>query len=86
MRKKKVKVLFIQYVQLFCDLMNYSLPGSSVHGILQARFLEWVVFSSPGDLPYRGIQPRSPEWQADSLPSKPPGKPNLEMYCIKIYE
>ena len=27
------------------DTMNYSLPGSSVHGISQARILEWVVIS-----------------------------------------
>ena len=30
----------------FCDLMDFSPPGSSVHGILQARILEWVVISS----------------------------------------
>ena len=30
-------------VQLFCDSMNCSPPGSSVHGILQARVLERVV-------------------------------------------
>ena len=29
-----------------CDPINYSLPGSSVHGISQARILEWVVISS----------------------------------------
>ena len=29
-----------------CDLMDYSPPGSSVHGILQARILEWVAMSS----------------------------------------
>ena len=29
----------------FCDPMDCSLPGSSVHGILQARILEWVVIS-----------------------------------------
>ena len=29
----------------FCDPMNCSLPGSSVHGILQARILEWVAIS-----------------------------------------
>ena len=29
------------------DPMNYSLPGSSVHGILQARILEWAAISSP---------------------------------------
>ena len=34
-------------VQL-CDPMGYSLPGSSVHGILQERILEWVAISSSG--------------------------------------
>ena len=29
-----------------CDPMDYSSPGSSVHGILQARILEWVAISS----------------------------------------
>ena len=29
-----------------CDPMNYSPPGSSVHGILQARILEWVAMLS----------------------------------------
>ena len=31
--------------------MDCSLPGSSVHGISQARILEWLPFPSPGDLP-----------------------------------
>ena len=31
-------------VQFFCDTMDFSPPGSSVHGILQARILEWVAF------------------------------------------
>ena len=40
-------------------------------GILQARILEWVVMlSSPGHLPNPGIEPRSPQLQADFLPSK----------------
>ena len=30
-------------VWLFCDPVDCSLPGSSVHGILQARILEWVA-------------------------------------------
>ena len=30
----------------FCNPMGYSLPGSSVHGIFQARILEWVAISS----------------------------------------
>ena len=28
-----------------CDLMDFSLPGSSVHGILQAKVLGWVIIS-----------------------------------------
>ena len=32
-------------IWLFCDVMNYSPSGSSVHGILQARVLEWVAIS-----------------------------------------
>ena len=32
---------------------------------------------SPGDLPYPGIESRSPALQADSLPLEPSGKPNL---------
>ena len=49
-----------------CDPMDYSLPGSSVHGIFQAGILEWVAIS-PGDLPNPGIEPRSPALQEDSL-------------------
>ena len=49
--------------------------NSTVHGILQARILEWVAFPSPGDIPNPGIKPRSPTLQADSLLSDPPGKP-----------
>ena len=53
-----------------CNPMDYT-----VHGILQARILEWVAFPFPGDLPNPGIKPRSPALQVDSLPAEPPGKP-----------
>ena len=36
-----------------------------------------LLFPSPGDLPGPGIKPVFPILQADSLPSEPPGKPNL---------
>ena len=36
--------------------MVCSPPGSSVHGIFQVRILEWLPFSSPGDLPDVGIK------------------------------
>ena len=54
--------------------VDCSLPGFSVHGVLQGGILEWVVISSPGDLPDLGIKLRSPAFQADSLSSEPPGK------------
>ena len=46
----------------------------TVHGILQARILEWVAFPFSRDLPNPGIEPRSPTLQADSLPAELPGK------------
>ena len=45
----------------------------AVHGILQARILEWVAVPlSLGDLPNPGIKPRSPVLQVNSLPAEPP--------------
>ena len=44
-----------------CDPVNYSLPGSSVHAIFQARMLERVaIFPPTGDLPDPQIEPMSP--------------------------
>ena len=40
-----------------CDSTGCSPRGSSVHGILQARILGWLLFPSPGDLPDLGIEP-----------------------------
>ena len=51
-----------------CDPVDCSSPGSSVHGISQARVLEWaaIFFSRESSQPR--IKPTSPLWQADSLP------------------
>ena len=54
--------------------MDCSLSGSSIHGIFQARILEWVAFPAPGDPPDPRIEPVSPALQADSLLSELPGK------------
>ena len=56
--------------------MHYSPPGSSVHGILQARILEWLPCPPAGDLADPGIEHRSPALQADSLLAEPQGKPS----------
>ena len=48
----------LQSYPILCDPMDYSPPGSSVHGILQARILDWVAIPSSGDLSDPGIKPR----------------------------
>ena len=50
-------------------LMDCSPPGSSVHGILQARILEWVAMPSllQGIFPTQGSNQHLLHWQADSL-------------------
>ena len=58
-----------------CDRMDYT-----VHGILQARILEWVAVPSPGDLPNPGIEPNS-ALQAGSLPTEPSG---MSSFCLKV--
>ena len=50
------------------DPVNCSPPGSSVHGIFQARTLEWVAIPTPGDLPEPGIEPTSPTLAGKFLP------------------
>ena len=59
----------LQSCLTLCDSMDYSLPGFSAHGILQARILERVAISfSRGSSPSRD-QTGSPALQADFLPS-----------------
>ena len=52
------------------DPMDCSPPGSSVHGISQARILEWVAISFS-----RGSSRPRDRTQTDSSPPEPPGKP-----------
>ena len=41
-------------------------------------------FPSPGDLPYPGIKPQSPELQANSLPFEPPGRPTHILHSTAL--
>ena len=69
------------------DPIDCSPRGSSVHGILQARILEWVAMPPPGDLPNPRIEPMSlclVHWQAGSLPLAPPGNSQNLQYKICI--
>ena len=58
-------------------------PWTRVHGILQARVLEWVAFPFSRGLPNPGIKPRSPALQEDSLPVEPPIKPCAH-HCLEL--
>ena len=77
------KVEAAQSCLTLCDPLDCSLPGSSVHGILQTRILEWV------SIPFS----RRFSWPRDRthvsyiagrffLPSEPPGKPKLLFLII----
>ena len=54
----------------------------TVHGILQARILEWVAYPFSSRTPIPGIKLGSPTLQADSLPAELPGKP---MFFSSLY-
>ena len=65
--KGKVKSESVSHsvVSNSCDPMDYSPPGSSVHGILQARTLSGLPCLSPGESSQPGIEPGSPTWQVE---------------------
>ena len=69
-KPRVLEVLEVQSHPTLCDPMDRSMPGSSVHGILQARILEWVAIPFSRDLPNPAIKPRSPALQVDSSQSE----------------
>ena len=88
---KLIKFSYIAYT--LCDPMDCSPPGSSVHGILQTRILEWIAipFSRGSSQPRDRTQVSC--LQANSLPSEPPGtlhciyhKSNSKRACAKKEE
>ena len=66
--------------------MNCSPPGSSVHGISQARILEWVAFPSPVDPPNLGMEPESPALQTDSLLGSHQGSPMWIYWALSVFK
>ena len=78
------KELVTQLCPTLCDPMDGSPPDSSVHGIFQARILEWVAIS----FSRRSSQPRDQTWslslQADSLRTKWRGKPFTLMMSLYL--
>ena len=74
-------------LQTLCSPMDYSPSGSSVHGILQARILEWVALPSSRGSSWLKIEPTSPSipaLQADSLPLSHGGSPNIHSTVCQL--
>ena len=67
---QKVKVKLTQLCPTLCDPKDYT-----VHGILQVRILEWVVFPFSRESSQPEIEPRSPPLPMDSSPAEPQGNP-----------
>ena len=77
-----MKVKVAQSCPILFHPMDYT-----VHGILQARILEWVVFPFSRGSSHPGIEPRSPILQADSLPAEPSGKPkNTGVHSLSLLQ
>ena len=68
--------LVTQLCPTLCDRIDYSLPGSSIHGNSPDKMtavgfhISIQLGRSPGDLPNPGFEPRSPTLHVDSLPSE----------------
>ena len=60
-----------------CDPVDCSPPGSSLHGISQARILQWVAFLLQGIAPTQGLNQCLVHWKTDSLPLNRLGNPVL---------
>ena len=71
----KVKVKSLSRVQLFETSWTVALQAPPSMGFSRQEYSSGLPFPSPGDFPDQGIEPRSPELQADALTSEPPGKP-----------
>ena len=68
-----------------CHPIDQRPPGSSVHGILQARVLEWGAISFSRGSSRPGGRTLVSPLQADALPSEPPGEPrSVETEAKKV--
>ena len=82
-----MKVLATQfYPTLFTTPWTVAHQALLSMGFPKQEYCSGLPFPSPGDFPNSGIRPRSPAWQADSLPSEPPGKSSKNSKCINSYD
>ena len=81
--KVKVKLKSLSLVRLFATPWTVAYRAPPSMGFSRQEYWSGVPFPSPGDLPDPGIEPRSPEFQADALTSEPPGKPQC---CYDVHK
>ena len=75
----------LQSCLTLCNPVDYILPGSSVHGILRSRILEWSATPSSRGSPDPGVEPRLLHRQAGSLPLAPLGEPLFDnVLCCAV--
>ena len=70
----KVKVKSLSRVRLFATPWTVAYQAPPSMGFSRQEYWSGLPFPSPGDLSNPGIEPGSPEFQADALTSEPPGK------------
>ena len=73
-RMKWSEVKSLSRVRLFATLWTVAYQAPLSVGFSRQEHWSGLLFLSPGDLPNPGIEPGSPAFQADALPSEPPGK------------
>ena len=76
----RVKVKSLSRVRLFVIPWTVAYLAPPSMGFSRQEYWNGLPFPSSGDLPNLGIEPRSPAFQAGSLPSEPPGKPGDYYY------
>ena len=78
-REKEREV--VQSYPTLCEPWTVAWQAPPSMGFSRQEYWSGLPFPSPGDLPNPGIKPRSPELQADSLPSEPPGN---QVFCLRL--
>ena len=73
----------LSHVQLFATPWTVACQAPLSMGFLRKEYQSGLPFPSPGDLPDPGIEPGSPEFQADALTSEPPGKEMSKRMYLK---
>ena len=85
--KSTANFMCVLFHFLLCNPMDCNSPGSSAHGILQARILDWVAILPPGDLLGPVVEsafPMAPALVGGFFTTETPGKPTTNIVLCNI--